>query len=148
MLLLDIWNNWFHLLLGNTSGHAKQHNQHSWLFDPLVPLISPGVLLDSHSQQATGKPKKVWFNHQSQYWTRSHLPLCWKSDSRGKLRAQGQQGNNQSFAAASLVLLDSLSQSLPWPLAQNRSTEIPCTQVLWKHSLAACSSHGETEAKH
>lgn len=59
MLALDIWNKCFHLLLGNTSGHAKQHNQHSWLFGPLVPLISPGVLLDSHSQQATGKPKKV-----------------------------------------------------------------------------------------
>lgn len=113
MLPLDIWNNCFHLLLGNTSGHAKEHNQHSWLFDPLVPLISPGVLLDSHSQQATGKPKQVWFHHQSQSWARSHLPLCWKSVSSGKLRAQGHQGNNQSFAAASLLLLDSLSQSLP-----------------------------------
>lgn len=60
MLPLNTWNNCFHLLLGNTSGRAKQHNQHSWLFDPLVPLTSPGVLVDSHSQQATGKPKKVW----------------------------------------------------------------------------------------
>lgn len=129
------WNNCFHLPLGNTSGRAKQHNQHSWLFNPLVPLTSPGVLVDSHSQQPTGKPKLVWFHHQSPSWARSHLPLCWKSDSRGKLMAQGQQGNNQSLAAVSLLLLDSLSVTTLTAGTKQKYRNITCIQIQFCGSI-------------
>lgn len=152
MLPLDTWNNCFHLLLGNTSGHAKQHNQHSWLFDPLVPLTSPGVLVDSHSQQATGKPKKVWSGFTTKVSPGQDVichfagkvilvEISWPKDSKGTTRAL------QQFHSCSLT--HSLSHYPDhWHETEVLKYNLHPNSVLWKHSLAACSSHGETEAKH
>lgn len=122
------WNNFFHLWLENTSDCSKQQNQHSWLFDPLGPSMSSGVLLDSQSQQVTGKPEKVWFHHQKSVLGKDLFATLLCGYNR-KLIAQGQQENNQIFAPVLLPIQQGKSSTHSFShyhssLACNRSTEI------------------------
>lgn len=150
MLPLDTWNKCFHLLLASISDRAKHHNQHSWLFDPLVPLISPRVLLDSHSMQCTGKPKK-----RSGFTTKVSPGQGLACHFAGKVIPVENSWPKDSKTTRALQQFHScsLTHSLThypghWHETQVLKYNLHPNSVLWKHSLAACSSHGETEAKH
>lgn len=90
--------------------------------------MSSGVLLDSHSQQVTGKPEKVWFHHQKSVLGKDLFAtlLCGYN---GKLIAQGQQENHQIFARVLLPIQQGKSSThsfshYPLSLACKRSIEI------------------------
>lgn len=90
--------------------------------------MTSGVLLDSQSQQVTGKPEKVWLHHQKSVLGKDLFAtlLCGYN---GKLIAQGQQENNQIFAPVLLPIQQGSSSTHSFShhslsLACNRSTEI------------------------
>lgn len=119
------WNNFFHLLLENTSDCPKQHNQHFWLFDPLGPSMSSGYI--ATASKLLVSLERPGFTTKSLSWARTCLPHCvwlqWKAYSPRTARKQLDLYTSSTTYSTGQVFY-SLFQWLPLITGTQQSTEI------------------------